>query len=71
MLYLAASSEVAPVVALMAMVLGAVVLVSLLLLRFKQSLLVGYFICGLILANTGAFQWLGSAPETQLLGFQS
>ena len=68
MLYLAASSEVAPVVALMAMVLGAVVLVSLLLLRFKQSLLVGYFICGIILANTGAFQWLGSAPEDAVTG---
>ena len=61
--FLAASSEVAPVVALMAVVLGAVVMVSLLLIRFKQSLLVGYFICGVILANTGAYLWLGNAPD--------
>jgi len=66
--FLAASSEVAPVVALMAMVLGAVVLVSLLLIRFKQSLLVGYFICGVILANTGLYQWLGNAPEEAVAG---
>ncbi len=65
---LAASSEVAPVVALMAMVLGGVVLVSLLLIRFKQSLLVGYFICGVILANTGVYQWLGDAPDDAVAG---
>lgn len=62
-MFLAAGSETAPVVALMAEVLGGVVLVSLLLLKFKQSLLVGYFACGVILANTGAFQWLGENPE--------
>ena len=66
--FLAASNEVAPVVALMAMVLGAVVCVSLLLIRFKQSLLVGYFICGVVLANTGAFGWLGDAPEDAVAG---
>ena len=52
----------------MAVVLGAVVLVSLLLVRFKQSLLVGYFICGVILANTGAYQWLGDAPDDAIMG---
>ncbi|BDS06435.1 sodium/hydrogen exchanger [Oceaniferula spumae] len=65
---LAAGNEVAPVVALMAMVLGGVVLVSLLLIKFKQSLLVGYFICGVILANTGAIQWLGADPEDAVSG---
>ncbi len=65
---LAASSEVAPVVALMALVLGAVVLVSLLLIRFKQSLLVGYFICGVILANTGVYQWLGDGADEAVSG---
>lgn len=67
-MFLAAGSEVAPVVALMAMVLGGVVLVSLLLVKFKQSLLVGYFVCGVILANTGAFQWLGADPEEAVTG---
>ncbi|MBK1854218.1 cation:proton antiporter [Verrucomicrobiaceae bacterium 5K15] len=67
-MFLAAGNEVAPVVALMAMVLGGVVLVSLLLLRFKQSLLVGYFTCGVVFANTGAFSWLGADPEHAVAG---
>jgi len=60
---LAASNEVAPVVALLGMVLGSVIIVSLLLVKAKQSLLVGYFLCGLVLANTGATAWLGDSPD--------
>ncbi len=56
---LASSGEVAPVVALLGMVLGSVVLVSLLLVKARQSLLVGYFLCGVVLANTGATALLG------------
>ncbi|MGJ8696142.1 MAG: cation:proton antiporter [Verrucomicrobiaceae bacterium] len=64
---LAASNEVAPVVALLGMVLGSVVLVSLILLKARQSLLVGYFICGVVLANTGATRLLGDAPEEAIM----
>ncbi len=60
---LAAGDAVAPVVALLGMVLGSVVLMSLLLVRARQSLLVGYFICGVILANTGATNMLGDSPD--------
>ncbi len=60
---LAAADHVAPVVALLGMVLGSVVVVSLLLVKAKQSLLVGYFLCGVVLANTGATDWLGDAPD--------
>ncbi|MFT6864158.1 MAG: CPA2 family monovalent cation:H+ antiporter-2 [Akkermansiaceae bacterium] len=60
---LAASNEVAPVVALLGMVLGSVIIVSLLLVKAKQSLLVGYFLCGLVLANTGATAWLGDSSD--------
>ncbi|MFT7173754.1 MAG: CPA2 family monovalent cation:H+ antiporter-2, partial [Paracoccaceae bacterium] len=59
---LAASNEVAPVVALLGMVLGSVIVVSLLLVKARQSLLVGYFLCGLVLANTGATSLLGESP---------
>lgn len=59
----AAGNEVAPVVALLGMVLGSVVIMSLILVKARQSLLVGYFICGVVLANTGATQFLGDAPE--------
>ncbi|MBQ99669.1 MAG: hypothetical protein CMO60_02275 [Verrucomicrobiales bacterium] len=61
MILAASSHEVAPVVALLGMVLGSVVIVSLLLVRAKQSLLVGYFACGVILANIGATMWLGDS----------
>ena len=58
---LAASNEVAPVVALLGMVLGSVIVVSLLLVKARQSLLVGYFLCGVVLANTGATSLLGDS----------
>jgi len=60
---IAAGNEVAPVVALLGMVLGSVVVVSLILVKARQSLLVGYFICGVVLANTGATDFLGEAPD--------
>jgi CPA2 family monovalent cation:H+ antiporter-2 len=59
---LAASNEVAPVVALLGMVLGSVIVVSLLLVKARQSLLVGYFLCGVVLTNTGATSLLGDSP---------
>ena len=61
MILAASSYDIAPVVALLGMVLGSVVIVSLLLVKVKQSLLVGYFACGVILANTGATMWLGES----------
>lgn len=57
---LAASTEIAPVFILLTLVLLSVVIVSLILLRFKQSLLVGYFVCGLILNNSGVLDWAGA-----------
>ena len=44
---------------LLAIMLVGVVLVSLLLLRLQQSLLAGYFICGVLIANSGILEWLG------------
>lgn len=58
-----AGNEVAPVVALLGMVLGSVVLVSLILVRARQSLLVGYFLCGVVLANTGMTSFLGASAD--------
>lgn len=48
---------------LLTLVLVAVVLVSLVLVRFKQSLLVGYFACGVILANSGALELVGVTAD--------
>lgn len=60
---IAAGNEVAPVVALLGMVLGSVVIFSLILVKARQSLLVGYFICGVVLANTGLTSFLGDSSE--------
>ena len=48
-----------PLFGLMTLVLAGVVVVALVLLRFKQSLLVGYFLCGVILANSGVLSAVG------------
>ena len=60
----AGADEVGTMIALFALVLGHVILVSLILLKFHQSLLVGYFLCGIILANTQAYGLLSEIPES-------
>jgi CPA2 family monovalent cation:H+ antiporter-2 len=50
---------VPPIFALLALMLTGVVLVSLLLLRFRQSLLLGYFLCGVVIANSGILDQFG------------
>ncbi len=57
----AGGTEVSPLFGLLTFVLVGVVLVSLVLLRFRQSLLVGYFVCGVILANSGVLDWIGAS----------
>ena len=60
---LLAAGGMPPLFGLLTLVLVAVVLISLLLVRFKQSLLVGYFICGVLLANSGALELVGVAAD--------
>lgn len=57
---LAAAGEISPLFGLLTLVLVGVVLVSLVLQRFRQSLLVGYFLCGVLLANSGLLDWVGA-----------
>jgi CPA2 family monovalent cation:H+ antiporter-2 len=59
---LLAAAELPPLFVLLAIMLMGVVLVSLLLLRLQQSLLAGYFLCGIVIANSGVLDWLGGAP---------
>ena len=49
----ASQLNVAPLFAVFAVILVFSVLVALLLVKAKQSLLVGYFICGIVMANSG------------------
>jgi len=54
-----AASELPPLFSLLAIMLIGVVLVSLLLLKLQQSLLAGYFLCGVVIANSGILDVLG------------
>lgn len=56
-----ASAGVTPFVALLAVLLVVLVLLSLALNRLRQSLLVGYFACGLVAANSGLLTRFGGS----------
>ncbi|MFZ4765462.1 MAG: cation:proton antiporter [Roseimicrobium sp.] len=58
-----AIADVPPLFALLAVMLLSVVAVSLLLLRARQSLLVAYFLCGVVIANSGMFHALSDAQS--------
>ncbi len=52
-------ANVSPLFALLTLVLVLAVLVSLVLVKFKQSLLVGYLLCGVLIANFGLLWFTG------------
>lgn len=54
------ATGISPLFALLTLVLVLAVLVSLVLIRFKQSLLVGYLLCGVFIANTGLLGLTGT-----------
>lgn len=63
---LIASTEQYPIFNLLTVVLFSVVVISLILSKIKQSLLAGYFICGIILANSGLIDMSG--PNEHAIG---
>lgn len=57
-----------PLFSLLAVLLLGVVGISLLLIKFRQSLLAGYFICGVVLANSGVVEALGGVEAQARVG---
>ncbi len=57
---LAAAETVPAFFVLLSLILGSVVFMSLVFSRLRQSLLVGYFLCGLVLSNSGILGWAGA-----------
>jgi CPA2 family monovalent cation:H+ antiporter-2 len=53
-------ANVSPLFALLTLVLVLAVLVSLALIRIRQSLLLGYLLCGVLIGNTGLLRLTGS-----------
>ncbi len=65
MILAAGTTDISPVFAFLTLVTAAVIIVSLLLSKYKQSLIPGYFLCGAILTNSGLPWLLGiDTPET-------
>lgn len=58
--FLAAAETVPAFFVLLSLILGSVVFMSLVFTRLRQSLLVGYFLCGLVLSNSGILGWAGA-----------
>lgn len=56
------ANNISPLFALLTLVLVSAVLVSLLLVRFKQSLLVGYLLTGVVIGNFGLL-WLSGMSD--------
>ena len=59
-----ATADLPPMFSLIALMLVGVVAVSLILLRLRQSLLVGYFLCGIAISNTGLLDILAGEDAT-------
>lgn len=68
---LAAAESLPPLFTLLAVMLTTVVIVSLLLLKLQQSLLAGYFICGVIVANSGVLDLLGGGESEARIAHMS
>lgn len=64
MITLLANAEAPPIFTLITLILFSVVAVSLILSKFRQSLMAGYFLCGVILANCGLVEAAGHGIES-------
>jgi CPA2 family monovalent cation:H+ antiporter-2 len=63
----AAGSGVTPFFGMLALVLVLAVFVSLAVVKLRQSLLVGYFICGIFIANSGVLALVGVSPDDPMI----
>lgn len=63
----AGASTVTPFFGMLALVLVLAVFVSLVLVKLRQSLLVGYFLCGILIANSGVLVLVGVPPDDPMI----
>lgn len=68
LLLAAGTSSVTPFFGMLAMVLVLAVFVSLAVVKLRQSLLVGYFLCGIFIANSGVLVLVGVSPDDPMIG---
>ncbi|MCF7731932.1 MAG: cation:proton antiporter [Akkermansiaceae bacterium] len=63
----ASAAEVSPLFAVLTLVMALAVVVSLLLIRFRQSLLVGYLLCGMLIGNFGMLWLTGMEKDSPVI----
>jgi CPA2 family monovalent cation:H+ antiporter-2 len=63
----AANADISPLFGLLTLVLLLAVFVSLVMAKLKQSLLVGYFLSGIIISNSGIPKWLGMDQGSDMI----
>ena len=66
-----ATAPIPPLFALLAIMLVGLVVVSLLLIRMRQSLLIGYFVCGVFIANSGILDGFADSDTEMRIGQMS
>ena len=64
----AGESPITPFFGVLSLVLVMAVVVALLLTRFRQSVLVGYFLVGVLIANSGLLELVGAKPDDPAIG---
>jgi CPA2 family monovalent cation:H+ antiporter-2 len=63
----AGGAGVTPFFGILAMMLVVAVLISLVLVKLRQSLLVGYFLCGVLIANSGVLELAGIQQDDPMI----
>ena len=61
------AAEISPLFAVLTLVMAMAVVVSLLLIKFRQSLLVGYLLCGMLIGNFGLLWLTGTSKDSQVI----
>ncbi len=59
----ASGTDISPVFAYLATIAVALIAVSLLLIKLRQSLIIGYFLCGAVMTNSGLPELIGMNPN--------
>jgi CPA2 family monovalent cation:H+ antiporter-2 len=62
-----AATSISPLFAVLTLVMALAVVVSLLLIKFRQSLLVGYLLCGMLIGNFGLLWLTGTSKDSPVI----
>jgi CPA2 family monovalent cation:H+ antiporter-2 len=67
LIHAVAAAGISPLFAVLTLVMALAVVVSLLLIKFRQSLLVGYLLCGMLIGNFGLLWLTGISKDSPVI----